>query len=99
MRCGALLTDLDSPGALVSTKQIGILQQTQNQSALWSTVNRLGFPGCIGEHKTDWNPPTDTETKCIVEHFGRHTRDPAPSDRFGEKSFGDIWQQTVKQTS
>ena len=31
--------------------------------------------------------------------FGRHTRDPAPSDRFEEKTFGDIWEQTVKQTS
>ena len=58
--CGALFTDLDSPGALVSTKQIGILRQTQKQS---------GFPGCIGEHKTDWDPPADTEPECFVEHF------------------------------
>ena len=38
---------------------------------------------------------TDNQQDPPSGRFGRHTRDPGSSDRFEEKTFGDIWQQTV----
>ena len=58
-----------------------------------SAARRLKFNTETGKSSVH----TDNQQDPPSERFGRHTRDPAPSDRFEEKTFGDIWQQTVKQ--